>query len=148
MRLRFFFVFSLILASLSIFALANKTKVKQSIRVLDLYELMQEPESFYNKEIRIRGFVQEASILRRHGEQAEFIIRQERQKQNYRLPVFYQGSTQLPNTFSDGAPIRADGYLDPVTQRFLATSIEAKCASKYEVKDDGYLKLQFPLPYE
>jgi cytochrome c-type biogenesis protein CcmE len=53
-----------------------------------------------------------------------------------RLKVVYRGTEPLPDTFRDGAQALADGRIgsDGV---FLASQIQAKCASKYEAKPGG-----------
>ena len=49
------------------------------------------------------------------------------------LKVLYNGIDPLPDTFKDGAQALADGKLGP-DGVFQANKIQAKCASKYEVK--------------
>jgi len=49
------------------------------------------------------------------------------------LKVNFDGSTQLPDTFTDEAAARADGQIDEKGE-LLANRVEAKCASKYEAE--------------
>ena len=118
----------LILASLAVIAFGLGNPERSSvIPILDLSELVDHPDKFYEQEVRIRGFVKSGSILRHYGDRAEFIMEQEGRE----LRVSYSGKSQLPDTFSDGAPLRVDGRLK-VDNTFRSIRIEAKCASKYE----------------
>jgi len=58
-----------------------------------------------------------------------FVLTQEKLKLN----VVYSGIDPLPDTFKDGAQALADGKLEK-DGVFHAAKIQAKCASKYEVK--------------
>jgi len=91
-------------------------------------ELSQMGDQAYGKRIRVGGDV-EAGSIQRVGTTVEFVITQDKN----RLKVAYKGADPLPDTFKDGAQALADGKLskDGV---FEARSIQAKCASKYEVK--------------
>jgi cytochrome c-type biogenesis protein CcmE len=48
-----------------------------------------------------------------------------------RLPVSYVGSEPLPDTFKDGAQCLVEGHAMP-DGRFVASQVQAKCASKYQ----------------
>jgi cytochrome c-type biogenesis protein CcmE len=61
--------------------------------------------------------------------EVRFVLTQE----NLKLNVAYTGIDPLPDTFRDGAQALADGKLDK-DGVFRAAKIQAKCASKYEVK--------------
>ncbi len=91
-------------------------------------ELEQMGDRAYGARVRVAGDVESGSILRK-GSDVEFMLVQEKQ----RLKVAYHGSDPLPDTFRDGAQALADGKLgrDGV---FRAHKIQAKCASKYEMK--------------
>jgi cytochrome c-type biogenesis protein CcmE len=83
------------------------------------------------KRLRVGGDVEPGSINRKGGE-VSFVLVQEKR----RLKVVYRGTEPLPDTFRDGAQALADGKIgsDGV---FLASQIQAKCASKYEAKPGG-----------
>lgn len=83
------------------------------------------------KRLRVGGDVEANSIVRK-GQEVRFTIVQN----DLKLNVVYAGSEPLPDTFKDGAQALADGKLgaDGV---FVATKIQAKCASKYEAKPTG-----------
>ena len=91
-------------------------------------ELGQMGDEAYGKRIRVGGDVESGSI-QHVGNQVHFVLIQDKLK----LKVAYSGSDPLPDTFKDGAQALADGKLDR-DQVFHAAKIQAKCASKYEVK--------------
>jgi len=80
------------------------------------------------KRLRVAGDVEPGSIVRK-GRDVEFTLKQDA----LRLKVVYSGVDPLPDTFRDGAQALADGRMDP-SGVFLASKIQAKCASKYEAK--------------
>ena len=91
-------------------------------------ELGQMGDHAKGRRIRVGGDVQAGSIVR-NGAEVSFVLHQEAKT----LKVVYNGMDPLPDTFKDGAQALADGKLgsDGV---FQANKIQAKCASKYEVK--------------
>jgi cytochrome c-type biogenesis protein CcmE len=91
-------------------------------------ELAQMGDRAYNARLRVGGDV-EAGSIQRVGSTVNFVIVQE----NQRLKVSYHGADPLPDTFKDGAQALADGKLAK-DGTFHAGKIQAKCASKYEVK--------------
>lgn len=131
MKVRFLVSIAVFLASLTLIALGplllGKKPKSDIILIVDLFELVGSPQEFHEREVRVRGFVKTGSILYHYKDQAEFIMEQKARE----LKVFYSGKTQLPDTFTDGAPVRVDGQLR-ADNTFLSTRIEAKCASKYE----------------
>jgi len=78
--------------------------------------------------LRVGGDVEQGSIVRNGGE-VRFVLKQDA----LRLPVVYNGSEPLPDTFRDGSQALADGKM-MANGTFQATKIQAKCASKYEGK--------------
>jgi len=91
-------------------------------------ELGQMGTQAYATRIRVCGDVESGSI-HRVGHEVQFVLTQDK----LRLKVAYTGTDPLPDTFKDGAQALADGKLgeDGV---FRTKQIQAKCASKYEVK--------------
>ena len=83
----------------------------------------------YGKRLRVGGDVAAGSI-QRVGNEVRFTLTQDN---NSNLKVAYTGTDPLPDTFKDGAQALADGKLDK-DGVFRASKIQAKCASKYEVK--------------
>lgn len=86
-----------------------------------------------DKRIRVGGDVVPDTIVK-SGDRVEFTIQQAEEGSAPRtLNVVYTGQDPLPDTFRDRAQALCDGKLrsDGV---FEAQKIQAKCASKYEVK--------------
>ena len=102
-------------------------------------ELGQMGDRAYGTRLRVGGDVESGSI-QRAGSQVHFVLSQD----NLKLQVAYTGTDPLPDTFKDGAQALADGKLDK-SGVFHASKIQAKCASKYEVKP-GQLAPGQPLP--
>lgn len=51
-------------------------------------------------------------------------------KTNQKLNVAYHGV--VPDTFKDGSDVVVEGTYDPATKNFTATTLLAKCPTKYE----------------
>lgn len=91
-------------------------------------ELGKMGDQAYGKKIRVGGDV-EAGSIHRVGQEVQFTLIQDK----LRLRVAYTGTEPLPDTFKDGAQALADGKLEK-DGVFRTAKIQAKCASKYEVK--------------
>jgi cytochrome c-type biogenesis protein CcmE len=93
-----------------------------------LPELQKMGNAAEGQKIRVAGDVQPGSIQKQAAE-VSFVLHQG----STVLHVVYRGSDPLPDTFRDNSMAMADGRLgaDGV---FMATKIQAKCASKYEAK--------------
>ena len=91
-------------------------------------ELNQMRGQANGKNLRVGGDIESGSI-QHVGAQVTFVMVQD----NLKLKVAYAGHDPLPDTFKDGAQALADGRLDS-SGVFQAAKIQAKCASKYEVK--------------
>ncbi len=128
----------LVISVFTLFFLDFKQE-SQTILIVDVDQVIQNQQNFFNRELRLRGFVKPGSILRM-GNKAEFVITHNQKE----IPVFFNGKTQIPDTFGDGVAVRIDGkYLE--NGKFLAHKIEAKCASKYEVPHDKNLHYETKL---
>src|SRR5215831_12460502 len=90
-------------------------------------EVFAMKEAAYGVTMQVSGDVVAGSKIRNDNGQVEFVIGQEPQT----LRVRYVGKGPLPDTLIDRATAVASGKLgrDGV---FVADSITAKCASKYE----------------
>ena len=94
-------------------------------------ELNSMGPSAYSKRLRVAGNVLPGSI-KRQGSHLEFqLVELDRT-----LPVVYSGMEAPPDTFKDNAQALAEGNYgrDGV---FHASTIQAKCASKYAPKQPG-----------
>lgn len=127
-KLRFIVAGAVILASLGYLVLGTGRSEDHSIIVVDASAVAERPGAYADREIRMRGFVKTGSILR-FGDRADFVVALDGKE----IPVRFTGATQLPDTFTDGAPVRVDGRLD-ASNRLVSTKVEAKCASKYEAE--------------
>lgn len=92
------------------------------------------------KRVRVTGDVVAGSI-RREGERVHFQICEKGKPET--LNVVYMGKDPLPDTFRDNAQAMADGKLQ-ADGTFHASSIAAKCPSKYEAAP-GQKPAQQPL---
>lgn len=133
MKVQVFILMSVIVLSLLGLFFFTGGSGAQSVLLLDADVLAANPDDYRGRELRVRGFVKPGSIIR-YGEKADFIIENE----GAEFSVHYDGRTQLPDTFGDGAPVRADGQV--TDGRLLSTRVEAKCASKYEADHEERLE--------
>ena len=84
-----------------------------------------------HQRLRVGGDVQTGSIKRYSG-RIDFVL----VEQGKGLPVSYVGTDPLPDTFKDGAQCLVEGKVQP-DGRFVAETVQAKCASKYEAAPGG-----------
>jgi cytochrome c-type biogenesis protein CcmE len=81
--------------------------------------------------MRVSGNVRNGTIQHYSGH-LDFILEEEGKA----MPVRYEGSAPLPDTFKDGALALVEGRLMPDGQ-FVADQVQAKCASKYEANPNA-----------
>ena len=79
-----------------------------------------------HQRLRVGGDVKAGSIQHLSG-RVDFVLLE----QGKTLPVSYVGTDLLPDTFKDGAQCLVEGKVMP-DGRFVAETVQAKCASKYE----------------
>ena len=79
-----------------------------------------------HQRLRVGGDVKVGSIQHFSG-RIDFVL----VEQGKGLPVSYVGTDPLPDTFKDGAQCLVEGKVTP-DGRFVAETLQAKCASKYE----------------
>jgi len=84
-----------------------------------------------HQRLRVGGDVKNGSIQHYSG-RVDFVL----VEQGKALPVSYVGTDPLPDTFKDGAQCLVEGKVQP-DGRFVAETIQAKCASKYEAAPGG-----------
>jgi cytochrome c-type biogenesis protein CcmE len=123
--LKFGFLIVVILGTLLWLAMGGISETKTYYK--DIAELNEMGAQGKERRLRVGGEV--ADSIHREGREVRFTLVQGK----LTLPVVYSGIEPLPDTFKSGALALADGKLgaDGV---FHATSIQAKCASKYEAK--------------
>ena len=127
--LRFGAAISIIVVSLAYLAY---TGVEQtSSYYVTIAELRAMDDARYSKRLTVAGDVQPGSIKRK-GTQVEFVL----VEQGQTLPVIYKGTEAPPDTFKDDSQALVKGRFDR-DGVFRAHHLQAKCASKYEKKQDS-----------
>ena len=84
-----------------------------------------------HQRLRVGGDVKTGSIQHYSG-RIDFVL----VEQGKMLPVSYVGTDPLPDTFKDGAQCLVEGKVQP-NGTFVAETLQAKCASKYEAAPPG-----------
>lgn len=103
-------------------------------------EVCERGEELTGKGIRVSGHVQPGSIVRGDaGSQVAFVVF-ERDAEKA-IDVTYRGV--IPDTFKDNAEVVVEGTFDPSARHFEATTLLAKCPSKYEEMGDEHPE-EFP----
>jgi len=98
-------------------------------------EVQSQGENLAGKGIRISGHVQPGSIQKTgDGTAVDFQIYE--RSTGEVIPVFYSGL--IPDTFKDDAEVVVEGVYDPGDPSFNATTLLAKCPSKYEGRGDEH----------
>jgi len=124
--LRFGILVAAVLGTLAWLAASGIRESKTYYKTIS--ELKSMPQSEAGKRVRVTGNVVAGSI-RREGTAVHFQICEKEGGET--LPVVYTGKDPLPDTFRDEAQAMADGKIGP-DGTFHASSIAAKCPSKYE----------------
>lgn len=124
--LRFGLLVAAIIGTLAWLAASGISESKTYYKTVS--ELKRMPASEAGKRVRVAGDVVPGSI-RREGASVLFQIHEK--ESNQMLNVVYTGKDPLPDTFRDSAQAMADGKLQG-DGSFHASSIAAKCPSKYE----------------
>ncbi|NUM40446.1 MAG: cytochrome c maturation protein CcmE [Leptospiraceae bacterium] len=130
MKAKFAILISVISISLGLIAYFSSKET--SFILLDANELAADPSKYSGDFLRVRGFVK-VGTLSREGKEAKFILEMDKKE----IPIHFDGSTILPDTFKEGVRARVDGKLKNGV--LVSNHIETKCASKYEAdyKDEN-----------
>ena len=109
---------------------ASMSEDMQLYRMVD--EVMAAPGQYLGKRVQVHGYVVDGSIEQRKG---TLEYRFKMQTRPPRAPAVIEASYKglVPDTFKSGAEVVATGMLTPGHQ-LEASSISAKCPSKYEAK--------------
>ena len=111
--------------------LAIKSTTKSSNLHLQLKEFYEQLDTNTNKlshsTLTLYGFVKEGSLVKK-GIEADFII----YNKDLELAVHANGKHLLPDTFKEGAQVSVTGKYIHDKKIFIADSVLAKCASRYE----------------
>lgn len=123
---RFGAAISIIVVSLAYLAYTGVEQSKSYY--VTIKELRTMDDSRHAKRLRVAGDVQPGSI-KRQGTQVEFVLVEEGQT----LSVIYKGTEAPPDTFKDDSQALVEGRFDR-DGVFRANHLQAKCASKYDPK--------------
>lgn len=122
-RIKFSIGAIIILGTLGWLGWVGASQSKTYYHTISELEALQGPA--VRQRMRVSGNVVDGSIIHREG-RIDFSLTE----QGKTLPVSYVGDSPLPDTFKGGAQALAEGKLMP-DGRFVADSVQAKCASKY-----------------
>lgn len=89
-------------------------------------EFLSKASSLGGETVKVNGKVQLGSI-RKQQTQYDFVIHGEEQNT---VRVTYNGI--VPDTFKDGSDVVVEGRYDPDSRTFHASTLLAKCPTKYE----------------
>src|SRR5579884_3668721 len=124
--MKFGVLMTLIVGSLVWLAVGGVKDTKAYYKTIP--ELAQMGPAAQHERLRVGGDVQPGSIVKTAAG-TSFVLHQGAKT----LRVLYTGTDPLPDTFKDNAQALAYGRLGP-DGVFEETTIQAKCASKYEAK--------------
>ena len=126
-RLKFIVAGSLILGAFAYLMLSGISE--SMVYYYTITETTDRASELSGKGIRISGFVSPGTIDRDQGQsRVEFVVFEKSSDRT--LPVTYQGI--IPDTFKDNAEVVVEGLYYPQETMFRATTLLAKCPSKYE----------------
>ncbi len=121
------FFFPTLLIVLAVGYLITSSTSQTLIYYYSVEEFQSQLNRLQSRGIRING---KAAGIETRGGECRFRVVGEQES----LDVVYQGL--LPDTFKEGSEVVIEGRWDPVGQHFEATTVLAKCPSKYEGADD------------
>jgi cytochrome c-type biogenesis protein CcmE len=98
-------------------------------------ELRGQSPNMISKGVRVSGHVRPGSIqVSDNGTRADFLVYEKSTDES--IPVTYSGI--IPDTFKDSAEVVVEGTYEVSSGTFVATTLLAKCPSKYEGKADEH----------
>ena len=119
--------------------LISASFINNKISYLSINDLKASPATFIGKEIKITGKVLNDKLeekLTSDGKIYKFEIKDKMVKKDpAKLTVLYTGV--LPDSFQENADVVCTGELNK-NGEFIASSIIAKCPSKYETQGDEH----------
>ncbi len=121
-----FFVPTLLIV-LAVGYLITSSTSQTLIYYYSVEEFQSQLNRLQSRGIRING---KAAGIETQGGECRFQVVGEQES----LAVVYRGL--LPDTFKEGSEVVIEGRWNPAEQHFEATTVLAKCPSKYEGADD------------
>ncbi len=126
-QLKFFVVGGLIIGAIAFLMFSGIND--SMVYYYGVSEVLAKGPDIYDKGIRVSGYVEPGSIRKTSSEsRVEFVVFEK--KSDKTIPVVYQGI--IPDTFKDHAEVVVEGEYKSSDQMFHATTLLAKCPSKYE----------------
>lgn len=96
-------------------------------------EVLAKGPDIYDKGIRVSGYVSPGTIEKDSAQsRVKFVVFEKNSDKT--IPVVYQGI--IPDTFKDHAEVVVEGSYSSSDKVFHATTLLAKCPSKYEKLQD------------
>jgi cytochrome c-type biogenesis protein CcmE len=109
----------------------------EAIYSKDVGDLLKEQSKYSQRTVRVKGFLVKGTLTRR-DEPCEYRFKLEDQKDKSATLAIHYPQCVVPDTFKDmpgmDVEVTAEGKLGADDKVFTATSIIAKCPSKYEMK--------------
>lgn len=98
-------------------------------------EVQQQGVRLGDEGIRVNGHVRPGTIEKdQSGTRVDFVVFEK--ATDHSMAVTYEGL--IPDTFKDNAEVVVEGVYDPSSKHFKATTLLAKCPSKYEAMGDEH----------
>ncbi|MBC7196202.1 cytochrome c maturation protein CcmE [Deferribacteraceae bacterium V6Fe1] len=107
------------------------TGFKQSgVYYLEVHELIKDPSKYNTKGIRVSGDVVDGTVVKdTKNQHLEFVMAD---GTGEKMNVIYNGI--IPDAFTEEVQVIVEGKYDKDTNTFKATTLLAKCPSKYEAE--------------
>jgi cytochrome c-type biogenesis protein CcmE len=125
-RVRYWIGALLVVAALAYLAISSADR--NMVRYMSIAEVRANPQESSSGGVRMVGNVAHGSIDVRAARDVQFTMCSEGDS----MSVFYRGV--VPDTFKDGAEVVVEGSLGS-DGHFMASTLLAKCPSKYEAED-------------
>lgn len=105
---------------------------QHSIYYVEVSELLENPSKFNARGARLSGDVVENSVVKDVMDKRllQFSIADQK---GASMAVEYKGT--VPDAFEEGVTVILEGSYDPMKKVFHASTLMAKCPSKYEAED-------------
>jgi len=127
----------LLVITVGVLAFVFSTGDNGAIYSVGVDQLMKEQAKYGQRNLRVKGFLVKGTLTRR-DEPCEYRFKLEDQANKSAILAVQFPQCVVPDTFKDmpgmDVEVTAEGKLGADGKNFTATSIIAKCPSKYEMK--------------
>ncbi len=124
-KLKYIFIISALMLAIAYSVYAGISR--SAVYYYTIEELYEKPIKSQN--VKVSGLVKEGSVLK-HINSVEFVVYQNDKE----IKVVYNGI--LPDAFSEGNEVIAEGKFDKDNKILYAKTILTKCPSRYEKLDN------------